>query len=47
MDLGEVMRGFNVDLVSDVQDHEYVMIDVFDVNRDKERREHFFDKLIT
>ena len=47
LDLGEVIRGFNVDLNCDVEDHEYVMIDVFDVNRDKDRRENFFDRLIT
>ena len=47
MDLGEVLGGFNEEMGKDIEDHDNLMIDVFDVNKDKDRREAFFDKLIT
>ena len=47
LDLGEVICGLNDDLGKDMVDHDPLILDVFDVARDKDRREAFFDKLIT
>ena len=47
LDLGEVICGLSDELGKDSLDHDSLFIDVFDVNKDKDRREAFFDKLIT
>ena len=46
LDLGELEMGMNKKLAQESQQHEFIMMDVFDVEKSASQREKFFEKLI-
>lgn len=46
LDMGEVLEGMTDVLLVDNPEHELLIIDVFDVQKDKEARDHLFNKII-
>ena len=46
LDLMEVEIGMNKTLAEDNSEHQFIMIDAFDVEKDQKMRDEFFDKLI-
>ena len=46
LDLGEMESGLNYKLTNENPNHEYLIVDCFDIEKDNKEREAFFNKII-